>query len=123
MRRLDDAPNVIDYLYVVEEDEPVEDWLERSQEGGGKLIGIVSLRDILLSSADRTLVEMMDTDFNWVRADDSAEEAARTMADYNLLALPVLDEGDLLVGIITVDDAMELLLPEKLLRRLPRIFG
>jgi magnesium transporter len=123
MRRLEDAPNVIDYLYVVEEDEPVEDWLERCQEGGGKLIGVASLRDILLSEAGRTLGEMMDTDYNWVRVDDSAEDAARLMADYNLLALPVLDHEDRLVGIITVDDAMELLVPEKLLRRIPRVFG
>jgi magnesium transporter len=123
MRQLDDPPTVIDYLYVVEEEEPGWDWLEKSSEGRGRLLGIVSLRDILFSPNDRTLSQLMKTDFHWVRTDDAAEDAARMMAEYNLLALPVLNEDDRLVGIITVDDAMELLVPEKLVNRIPRVFG
>jgi magnesium transporter len=123
MRRIDDAPDVIDYLYVIEEGDAVDDWLERCRDGEGQLIGIVSLRDILFSPGSSRLAELMETDFSWVRTDDSADDAARIMADYNLLALPVLDRMDQIAGIITVDDAMERLLPEKMLRRLPRVFG
>jgi magnesium transporter len=68
--------------------------------------------------------QLMKTDFVWVSPQDDRDTAARLMADYNLLALPVLDEQERLVGIITVDDAMEVLVPdERWLHRIPRVFG
>jgi Mg/Co/Ni transporter MgtE len=48
---------------------------------------------------------------------------AQTIAEYNLLALPVLDEEREILGIVTVDDAMEILLPTGWRQRLPRLFG
>jgi magnesium transporter len=123
LRRLQDAPDVIEYLYVVEEKEPGLDWLENAEENSGRLLGIVSLRDLLLASGDAPLREVMDTDLVWVGPGDSEEQAARTMAEYNLIALPVLDEQEHMLGIITVDDAMEVLIPERWSRRLPHVFS
>jgi magnesium transporter len=124
MRQMEDAPDVIDYLYVVEEDHPTTDRVQLLQQEAGKLLGIVALRDILLSPGDRHMDELMKTDFVWVSPQDDRDTAARLMADYNLLALPVLDEQERLVGIITVDDAMEVLVPdERWLNRIPRVFG
>ena len=55
--------------------------------------------------------------------DDSPDEVAREIAEYNLLALPVVDDQERMLGIVTVDDVMEELVPEQSERRLPRIFG
>jgi Mg/Co/Ni transporter MgtE len=52
-----------------------------------------------------------------------AEEVAQTIAEYNLLALPVIDDEGDIAGIVTVDEAMEILLPNNIQRRLPRLFG
>lgn len=125
LRRLneDDAPNLIDYLYIVEEEMPATDWEQIAQQGGGTLLGIVSVRDLLFSPGDTVLSDIMSTDFVWVAAHESKEHAARMMTDYNLLALPVLDDEGRILGIITVDDAMEVLLPEPWLKRLPQVFG
>lgn len=123
MRRLGDVPDLIDYIYVVDEEVPATDWAEMMGQGGGRLLGIVSLRDLLLSAAERTLGDLMTTDLVWVNAEDSRERAAQLTGQYNLMALPVLDDEGRIVGIITVDDVMEVMLPERQLRRLPRVFG
>lgn len=123
MRRLEDAPDVIDYLYVVEEEHPTTDWEQFQLQEPGKVLGIVTLRDLLLSTGDRCMADLMSTDFVSVGPQEPADRASRTMAEYNLIALPVLDENEHLLGIITVDDAMEVLLPEKWLHRLPRVFS
>jgi Mg/Co/Ni transporter MgtE len=65
----------------------------------------------------------MSTDFLWAEADEPSEKAARRMADYNLIAMPVLDGAERLKGIITIDDAMEVLLPERWLKRVPHVFS
>lgn len=123
LRHLKDAPDLIDYLYVVEEKHPAGDWVQEEGEGGGRLLGLVRLRDLLLSGADRCLEDIMETEMVWVHAGESKEKAARIMAEYNLLALPVLDDEERMLGVITVDDAMEVLLPERLSRRLPHVFS
>lgn len=122
LRLVDDAPDSIDYLYVVDAEEAAVDWATREAEGG-KLIGVVSLRDLVLSDGQLTLGEIMVADYVWVRADESPETVARLMAEYNLVALPVLDEEEQLLGTITVDDAMEVLLPDRLSPRLPHVFS
>ncbi|HZU14441.1 MAG TPA: CBS domain-containing protein [Chloroflexota bacterium] len=123
VRRLEEAPDVIEYLYVVEERVPAADWARADDEAAGRLLGIVSLRDLLLAPGDTPLTEIMDTDLVWVYPEASKDEAARTMAEYNLIALPVLDDEERMVGVITVDDAMEVLLPERWSRRLPHVFS
>jgi len=123
MRHLEDAPDVIDYLYVVEDEERAATWSPRSSEEGGRLLGIVNLRDLLMSMADRRLGDLMITDYVWVSADETRDNVARLIADYNLLALPVLNEKEHLLGIITVDDVMEILVEEPSMRRLPRMMN
>ena len=72
-----------------------------------KLIGVIELRDLLTARPRQRVSEVMDTEPVWVRADEEQEEAARLVARYDLLALPVLDNNDRLVGIVTADDAMD----------------
>ncbi len=72
-----------------------------------KLIGVISLRDLLTARPRQKVSELMDTEPVWVRADEEQEEAARVIARYDLLAVPVLDNNDRLVGIVTADDAMD----------------
>lgn len=111
LREMAETPNMIYYLYVVE------------QEGSWKLVGLTSLRSLILADPRLKLSEVMRTDFRYAHPADTAEEAAQTIAEYNLLALPVVDDDGEIAGIITVDDAMEILLPKNLQRRLPRLFG
>jgi magnesium transporter len=65
----------------------------------------------------------MRTEFQRAEAQEPAKEVAQRIAEYNLLALPVIDESGDILGIITVDDAMEILLPKDWRQRLPRLFG
>ncbi len=86
------------YLYVVDD--------------SGKLIGVVPIRNLVIAPPDRTLNEMMIADP--VKADVfmDQEEAARIVAKYELLALPIVDEGGRLEGIITVDDVIDIIKEE-----------
>jgi magnesium transporter len=86
------------YLYVVDED--------------GKLCGVVPIRNLVIAPPERSLREMMITEP--VRADVfmDQEEAARLVAKYELLALPIVDEGGHLEGIITVDDVIDIIKEE-----------
>jgi len=65
----------------------------------------------------------MRTQFRFAHTSDSAEDVAQTISEYNLLALPVIDDEGDIAGIVTVDDAMEVLLPKGLQRRIPKVFG
>jgi len=65
----------------------------------------------------------MRTEFQMAHPDEAADEVAQRIAEYNLLALPVMDETGDILGIITVDDAMEILLPKDWRQRLPRLFS
>lgn len=79
---------------------------------GGKLIGFLSLRDLILAHENTPVGEVMKTDLVSVYADADQEEAARIIRDYDLLALPVVDPGGHLVGIITHDDAVDIVAEE-----------
>jgi magnesium transporter len=111
LREMAKTPNMIYYFYIVEE------------EGSWKLSGVISLRSLILADPTAPLAEVMREQFQSAHPSDSAEEAAQTISEYNLLALPVVDDLGEIAGIITVDDAMEILLPKNLDRRLPRLFG
>jgi len=111
LREMAETPNMIYYLYVVEKK---DSW---------KLVGLISLRSLILANPTQKLAEVMRSDFRYAHPDDTAEETAQTISEYNLLALPVVDSEGEIAGIVTVDDAMEILLPKNLQRRLPRLFG
>src|SRR5918992_4867553 len=76
------------------------------------LVGVVSLRRLLLVSPETPLKRIMTTDLISARADMDQEEVARQVASYNLLAIPVVDEENKLVGIITVDDVIDVIKDE-----------
>lgn len=102
---------MIYYLYVVE------------REGSWKLSGVIALRSLILADPAAPLAEVMRDEFQHAHPDDSAKDVAHKIAEYNLLALPVVDDLGEIAGIVTVDDAMELLLPKGWRQRLPRLFG
>jgi magnesium transporter len=86
------------YLYVVDERR--------------HLVGVVSLRRLLLVAPDTPLKRIMTTDVYSVRVDTDQEEVARQVASYNLLAIPVVDTENKLVGVITVDDVIDVIKDE-----------
>ena len=74
-----------------------------------KLLGIVSLRTILLSDEDDIIEDIMETHVISVGTLEDKEDVAQTFSKYDFIALPVVDKEDRLVGIITVDDAMDVI--------------
>lgn len=77
-------------------------------DGGGRLCGTVSLRELLLADDRQTIGDVMRRHPVSVRADSPREEAAECIRRYDLLALPVIDGDGRMIGIITVDDAMDI---------------
>ncbi|MDY7078915.1 MAG: magnesium transporter [Chloroflexota bacterium] len=74
-----------------------------------RLVGVVSLRQLVVVPPWTRVGDVMDTDVIHVRADADQEDAARLMARYDLLALPVVDAEGHLLGLITHDDLVEVL--------------
>ena len=72
----------------------------------GRLVGVVSLRDLILAPEDTCIKDFMQTDVKKVNALQEQEEVAKLIQKYGLLALPVVDDDNVLLGIVTVDDAM-----------------
>ena len=85
-----------------------------------KLLGILSLRTLLLALPTGFIQKLMETDVVSVPPDMKAEEVASTIARYDLLAVPVVDEEGKMLGIVTVDDAIDTIIPEKIAKSLPR---
>ena len=75
-----------------------------------KLVGLLSLKDlILVSNSSTTIGEVMDTNVISVNTHDDSEEVAQKLKRYNFLAIPVVDNENRMVGIITFDDAMDVI--------------
>lgn len=91
--------------------------------GPDSLLGLVRLRNLILADPATPVTEVMDGDLPTVHPEDRAEDAARVLAEYNLLAVPVLDREGRMLGIVTVDDALAVLLPEIWQRRGARSFA
>ena len=106
LREIAPETEFIYYLYVVDQSD--------------KLLGVISLRQLLLVKPTETIHSIMATDVVHVDPDVKAVDVAGTIARYDLLACPVLDEGGRMLGIVTVDDAIDAILPAKLKRQLPR---
>jgi magnesium transporter len=77
-----------------------------------RLLGFVSLKDLILARKDSRIQEIMHREVISARVDEDQEEAAAKIQRFDLLALPVINGGDSLVGIITHDDAMDILTQE-----------
>jgi len=89
---------VIFYLYVVDE--------------RNHLVGVVSVRELLIAPPSTPLKKIMTTDLISVATDTDQEEVAREVALYDLLAIPVVDQENKLVGVVTVDDVIDVIKEE-----------
>lgn len=74
-----------------------------------ELVGFVSLREIMLATLNDKVEDLMTTDLISVHATESQEKAAELLSKYDLIALPIQDEGGRLLGIITFDDVMDVI--------------
>lgn len=121
----DSAGSIMTTEYVsLNEDITVEDALKRIRRTGvdketiytcyvtkpdRTLLGYVTAKRLLLSDDEMIISEIMETSVIYVHTHDDKELAAKEMSKYDLLALPVVDQEDRLVGIITVDDAIDVI--------------
>jgi Mg/Co/Ni transporter MgtE len=78
----------------------------------GRMLGVVHIQRMLREPASTLLGRMLDGQFDEVDPDDSLEDVARHLTTYNLVAAPVLDEEGRLLGVVTVDDLLDHLLPD-----------
>ncbi len=76
------------------------------------LIGVVTVKDMLLAGEDAIIGDIMDTKPIYVYTDDDKEDVMKAMTKYDFLAMPVVDKETRLVGIVTIDDAMDVLQDE-----------
>lgn len=95
LRELRQQQRVMFYAYVV--------------DGRDHLVGVLSMRDLVLASPQQKLSDIMITRVNSVAVDADQEEVARYMKSHNFMALPVVDKQGKLVGMITMDDAVDVL--------------
>lgn len=109
LREHHEDAEVIYYIYVVDLDD--------------KLVGIMSLRDLIMAPLDGIIDTFMRSDVITVTPDAHQEEVAKLVARYNLLAIPVVDEDGKIQGIVTMDDAIDIALPTKYKKRIPRAFA
>jgi magnesium transporter len=95
------------YIYVTDKDE--------------KLLGSVSLRELLLAGPDLKLSDIMETKLKTVTPETDEVEVGETVSKYNLVALPVVDLEGSLLGLVTVDDILDRLIPPEAKRRRRRV--
>lgn len=81
-------------------------------ESDKTLVGVVSAMDLMLNDTDKLISEIMDTNVICVTTDEDKEAVAATMSKYDFLAIPVVDADNRLVGIVTVDDAIDVIQEE-----------
>lgn len=95
LRDLGPDAETIYYLYVI--------------DASGRLVGVVSLRDLIVSRLDARIADIMGRRVVSANVLTDQEDLARTVQKYDLLALPVVDDEEKLLGIITVDDVMDVI--------------
>jgi Mg2+ transporter MgtE len=86
------------------------------------LLGVFSLSDLVLAAPETPVDAIMHHKAIRVPLDAPREEVLEAIAKYNLLAVPVVDEDNKLHGIVTADDALDMILPDDLKIKLPRLF-
>ena len=82
-------------------------------ESGDKLMGIASIRDLLLAKSYQPLNDILRENILSVKPDEDQEEVARKMAKYDLNVMPVVDESGQILGVITIDDIIDVLTLEQ----------
>ncbi len=109
LRELEPNAETIYYVYVVDADD--------------RLVGVLSLRDLIVAPPETLIAGVMIPEPVAVGVLADQDEVAQVVARYNLLAVPVVDLDGRLAGIVTVDDAMDAILPTAWKKRLPRLFA
>jgi CBS domain-containing protein len=102
-----EAENIF-YVYVTDKD--------------GHLLGVFSLKDLVLAKPDTVVTEFMHARVVTVNLLDSQDDVAQAISKYNLVALPVVDEERRIHGIVTADDALDKIIPTAWKKRLPRMY-
>jgi Mg2+ transporter MgtE len=105
IREIAPTSEFIYYLFVVDREDT--------------LLGVLSLRTLLLADPSATIHDIMDTDIITVHPDMEADDVAATIARYDLMAVPVITNDGKMLGIVTVDDAIDAIMPEDLARKIP----
>ena len=77
-----------------------------------KLIGRLSLKDLIISKSDTKIADIAKDNVDWVHVDDDVEDVAKIMAKYDLEAIPVVNDDQILVGRITIDDIIDVIRDE-----------
>ena len=103
LRELEPDAETIYYVYVTDDDD--------------RLVGVLSLRDLIVAAPSAQIAEVMIREPVAVAILAHRDDVAEIVARYNLLAVPVVDEEDRLVGIVTVDDVVEAVVPDSRKRR------
>lgn len=103
IKRQAEEVETIYYAYVLDVDE--------------RLIGIISLRELLIGDPELPVSELMTEQLKTVDIETEPDEILALLAKYDLIAVPVLDEEGKMAGVVTIDDVVELFLPYALKRR------
>ncbi len=106
IREIAPTSEFIYYLFVVDKED--------------MLLGLLSLRTLLLADPASMIESIMETDLITIHPDMESQDVASTIARYDLLAVPVVDAAGKMLGIVTVDDAIDAIMPADLARRLPK---
>jgi CBS domain-containing protein len=117
LRARHELPDPLTEIYIVEHSDH-----DSLQHIGSPLVGIVRLPKLLVSGGDTRMHEILE-EVPSINASDPSEIAARVLGEYNLTAVPVIDDDGALVGAVSVDDALAELLPDIWHRRGSRNFG
>jgi magnesium transporter len=108
LRERSEEAETIYYIYVTDSDD--------------RLVGVFSLRDLVLARPGTLVSEFMHPRLITVDLLDDQEEVAQIVSKYNLLAVPVVDDQQRLQGIVTADDALDKIIPTAWKKRLPRLY-
>jgi CBS domain-containing protein len=87
------------------------------------LSGVISLRELIIAGPDEKLKDFMTKEMITVDVMEKEHEVAKQIAKYNLIALPVVDDKNKIKGMVTIDDAIDIVLPTAWKKQVPRMFG
>src|SRR5207249_1816552 len=105
LRRMEPNAESIYYVFVLDDQKHLK--------------GVLSLRDLIVARPETPISSIMIRDVVAVHLDAGKKEVAAVLSKYNLLAVPVVDEEFRIQGLVTVDDALDAVLPESVKRSLP----
>lgn len=108
LRREQPDPETLHYLYI---------------EENHKCVGAVSLAEVVIAAPDTPVGDLTNDEFIVAEPETDAEECARLIAKYDLLSLPVVDLNGRLLGVVTVDDVLDVIAPDEWKARIPHLFA